>query len=52
MWGLSLVACIAVAFFLVRLFHESTEAQIGRAEAVVARACDLIRDRYAFYAAG
>ena len=36
----------------VQLFQQSTEAQIGRAEAVVARACDLIRDRYGFYAAG
>ena len=52
LWGLSLVACIAVAFLLVQLFQQSTEAQIGRAEAVVARACDLIRDRYTFYTAG
>ena len=37
---------------LVQLYQQSTSAQAGRAQAVVARACDLIRDRYAFYAAG
>jgi signal transduction histidine kinase len=52
LWSLSLLACVAVGFLLVQLFQQSTEAQIGRAEAVVARACDLIRDRYGFYAAG
>jgi hypothetical protein len=52
MWCLSLLACIALAFLLLSLFHQSTEARIGRAEAVVARACDLIRDRYQFYVAG
>ncbi len=52
LWGLSLGACIAVGFLLLQLYQQSTEAQVGRAEAVVARACDLIRDRYGFYAAG
>jgi hypothetical protein len=49
---MSLLACVAVGLLLVQLYQQSTEAQIGRAEAVVARACDLIRDRYGFYAAG
>jgi hypothetical protein len=52
LWGMSLLACVAVGFLLVQLFQQSTDAQIGRAEAVVARACDLIRDRYGLYAAG
>ena len=52
LWALSLLACVAVAFLLLQIYQQSTEAQIGRAEAVVARACDLIRDRYGFYAAG
>ena len=52
LWGLSLAACVAVSFLLLQLHQQSTEAQVGRAEAVVARACDLIRDRYGFYAAG
>jgi len=49
---LSLAACVAVAFLLFQLYQQSTEAQVGRAEAVVARACDLIRDRYGFYTVG
>ncbi|HEY2035475.1 MAG TPA: HAMP domain-containing sensor histidine kinase [Steroidobacteraceae bacterium] len=36
----------------MQLYQQSTAAQVGRAQAVAARACDLIRDRYAFYAAG
>ena len=51
-WGLSLAACVAVAFLLFQLYQQSSEAQVGRAEAVVARACDLIKDRYGFYAIG
>ncbi len=51
-WGLSLAACVAVAFLLLQLDQQSTEAQVSRAEAVVARACDLIRDRYGFYTIG
>ena len=50
LWGLSLAACVAVGFLLLRLNQQSTEAQMGRAEAMVAHACDLIRDRYRFYA--
>ena len=52
LWAISLLACVAVGFLLFQLSRESTEAQIGRAEAEVARACDLIRDQYVFYAAG
>lgn len=51
-WGLSLLACAAVGVLLVQLSRQSTAAQIERAEAVVAHACDLIRDRYTFYSAG
>jgi signal transduction histidine kinase len=49
---LSLAACIGVGVLLVQLYRESTAAQVGRAQAMTARACDLIRDRYRFYAAG
>ena len=52
MWCLSLIACIALGFLLLTLFQQSTDARIGRAEAVVARACDLIADRYQFFVAG
>ena len=49
LWLLSLLACAAVGVLLVQLYARSTTAQTGQAEAVVARACDLIRDRYVFY---
>lgn len=51
-WGLSLAACVAVAFLLFQLNRQSTTAQVDRAEAVVASACDLIRDHYRFYTIG
>ena len=50
LWALSLVASVAVGILLIQLYRQSTQAQVGRAEAVVARACDLIRDRYGLYA--
>jgi signal transduction histidine kinase len=43
---------VAVGMLLFQLYRQSTEAQVGHAEAVVARACDLIRERYGFYTAG
>lgn len=46
-----LAACVGVGVLLVQLYQQSTAAQVGRAQAMAARACDLIRDRYAFYAA-
>jgi hypothetical protein len=50
-WALSLLACIAVGVLLVQLHQQSTEARVGRADALIARACDLIHDRYSHYAA-
>jgi signal transduction histidine kinase len=52
LWVLSLAACIAVGVLLLQLYRESTAAQVGRAQAMAGRACDLIRDRYTFYTAG
>jgi hypothetical protein len=49
---LSLVACVAVGILLLQLYRQSTAAQVGRAQAMASRACDLIRDRYTFYTAG
>jgi hypothetical protein len=43
---------VAVGVLLVQLYRQTSEAQVGHAEAVVARSCDLIRDRYNFYANG
>jgi len=48
LWILSLAACVAVGVLLVRLSEQTTAAQVARGEAIVARACDLIRDRYGF----
>jgi signal transduction histidine kinase len=52
LWTLSLIASVAVGFLLVQLYRQSTRAQISNARAEIVRACDLIRDRYGFYAAG
>jgi len=52
LWLLSLAASIAVALMLLQLSHQTSAAQAARAEAVVARACGLIGERYAFYTAG
>lgn len=52
LWLLSLLACAAVGVLLVQLYQFSNVARIGQAEAVVARACDLVRERYAFYVTG
>jgi signal transduction histidine kinase len=43
---------VAVGILLIQLYRQSTEAQVGHAEAVVARACDLIRERYGFDTTG
>lgn len=52
LWSLSLLASVAVALLLFQLSRQSSAARLDRAEAVVARACDTIRERFAFYAAG
>jgi signal transduction histidine kinase len=52
LWLLSLAAGIAVALLLVQLYEQSADAQVGRAEAVIARACDLIGDRFDFFTSG
>ena len=49
---LSLVASVAVGILLIQLYRQSTEAQAGHAKAVIARACDIIRDRCSFYVTG
>jgi signal transduction histidine kinase len=52
LWLLSLAAGIAVALLLVQLYEQSTNAQVSRAEAIIARACDLIGDRFTFFTSG
>lgn len=52
LWVLSLTASLIVAGLLWSLYRLSAAAQAGRAEAVVSRACDLVAERWNFYAAG
>ena len=52
LWAMSLLACAAVAFLLLRLHDQSAAARLGRAGAVVSAACGLIRDRYSFHVSG
>jgi signal transduction histidine kinase len=52
LWALSLAASVAVGVLLVQFYRQSTAAQVQRAEAVVARACDMIRERYDSYVVG
>jgi hypothetical protein len=49
LWVLSLAAGVAVALLLFQLYEQSANAQVSRAEAVSARVCDLIRDRFEFF---
>ena len=48
-WALTLVTSVAVGVLLVRLYETSSTAQVQRAEAVVARACNLIEERFTYY---
>ena len=50
LWARTLAASVAVGALLVDISGQTTDARVGQAEAVVARACDLIRDRFSFYA--
>lgn len=51
-WLLSLAAAGAVGLLLVQLYDLSSTAQTARAETTLARACERIADRYAYYATG
>lgn len=50
-WALTLLTSLAVGVLLFRLYESSARAQVQRAEAVVARACDLVDDHFGFYTA-
>lgn len=52
LWLLSIAASLAVAMVLLQVSGESRLAQAGRADLALARACDLIADRFAYFAAG
>ena len=52
LWAMTLVACVVVGVLLSGVSEQTHAAQVGRAQAVAARACDAIRERFAFYASG
>ena len=52
LWALALAASLGVGLLLIQLYRTSTTAQVERSEAVIASACDSIRERYGFYMAG
>jgi len=49
LWAISLVSAVAVGTMLVQLYRQSSIDQVARAEALAARACDEIVNRYRFY---
>jgi signal transduction histidine kinase len=51
-WALALASACAVGFLLVQLYGQSADAQLARAEAMAARACERIGDSYAYYTTG
>ncbi len=52
LWVLALATCLGVGALLVQFYTQSASAQVQRAEAVLARSCDMIRDRYDFFVTG
>jgi signal transduction histidine kinase len=52
LWALTFAASLAVGLLLVQLYRASALAQLGQAQAVAERACDLIRESYGFYVTG
>jgi hypothetical protein len=49
---LSFAASLAVGALLVSLYHQSAAAQGGRAEAIAAQVCEIVAERWSFYATG
>ena len=52
LWAMILAASVVVGLLLHQLYRTSTAAEVQRGEAVAARGCDLLRDRYQFWARG
>jgi signal transduction histidine kinase len=49
LWIMVVAASLTAGLLMVAIFRQSTAAQAGRAEAVVARSCDAIGRNYQFY---
>ena len=52
LWVMLAASGAATAFLLVEFYRQSANAQVGRAEEVVSRACREIGDRYALFLRG
>lgn len=52
LWIISLATAFAAGTVLLQLYQQSSIDQVARADAVGARACDEIGDRYRFYVSG
>jgi signal transduction histidine kinase len=52
LWIMLAASGAATGFLLLEFYRQSANAQVGRAEDVVSRACREISDRYAFFVAG
>jgi signal transduction histidine kinase len=48
-WVLSLAASVAVGVLMIQLYVRFSDAALGRAEDVVSRACEAVRDAYRYY---
>jgi hypothetical protein len=51
-WALALASACAVGFLLAQLYRQSADAQLARAEAAAAHACERIADNFSYYATG
>jgi signal transduction histidine kinase len=52
LWFMLAASAAATGFLLLEFYRQSANAQVGRAEEVVSRACREISDRYALFVTG
>jgi signal transduction histidine kinase len=52
LWLMLAVSATVTAFLLLAFYQQSANAQVGRAEEIVARSCRELNDRYAFFVSG
>ena len=52
LWLMLAVSGTVTAFLLLEFYQQSANAQVSRAEEVVARTCRELDDRFAFFASG
>jgi hypothetical protein len=52
LWLMLAVSGVVTGLLLVEFYRQSTNAQVGRAEETVARACRQLADRYQFFVTG